>query len=305
MLFFMRMQVNRLFRNFRVHGKCSAQAGDVPLRAFNLFVLLLLVLLAGCKQEEVLPVDYSAIYFKDERPINVIVDENPSAENIPALVKRIDLRYPLMVDDTIDVSILEFKSDVYAMDYYTNSGRFQGIIPILRGENMEQSIRSDARIFIFRHDSFRRHERSDLEQYVRSFPGYHGGFPQEFLSLPFEHREAGRTSIQTRNFLGVRSSFPGLVQSYRNANLQWNVARSWEQVEEQPYEDWVGHLKAVNPKGIARDVEVTYFSGGDGVHGMATRLPGGRVVVVWGYLDWFDLERKFFAASDRIYEARY
>ena len=297
MLFFMRMQANRIFQ---LSKSVPALAGSAPL-----LVLCLLVLLAGCKQEEVVPVDYSAIYFKDVRPINVIVDESPSTEGIPALTKRIDLRYPLMVDDTIDVSILEFKSDVYAMDYYTNSGRFQGIIPILRGENIEQSIRSDARIFIFRHDSFRRHERSDLEQFVRSFPGYHGGFPQEFLSLPFDHREAGKTSIQTRNFLGVKSTFPVLVQSYRNANLQWNVARSWEQVEEQPYMDWAKQLKAVNPKGVARDMEVTYFNGGKGVNGMATRLPGGRVVVVWGYLDWFDLERKFFAASDRIYEARY
>ena len=297
MLNFRRMQVSRFFSQ----GKSvPALAGSAPLLA-----LCLLVMLAGCKQEEVVPVDYSAIYFKDVRPIDVRVEENPVSANIPALTKRIDLRYPLMVDDTLDISILEFKGDVYAMDYYTNSGRFQGIIPILRGENIEQSIRSDARIFIFRHDSFRRHERSDLEQYVRSFPGYHGGFPQEFLSLPFEHREAGRTSIQTRNFFGAKSSFPVLVQSYRDANLQWHVARSWEQVEEEPYLDWVKQLKAVHPKGVARDVEVTYFNGGEGVNGMATRLAGGRVVVVWGYLDWFDLERKFFAASDRVFEARY
>ena len=44
---------------------------------------------------------------------------------------------------------------------------------------------------------------------------------------------------------------------------------------------------------------------GEGVNGMATRLPGGRVVAVWGYLDWTDLERKFFTASDRVYGARY
>ena len=259
----------------------------------------------GCQEKEVAPLDHSSILYKDIRPSHVNVNENPVGENIPALVKLVDFSYPVMPGDTLDVTILEFKSDVYAMDYYTNSGRFQGIVPILRGSYLEQSIRSDARLFIFRHDSFSRYERSDLEQYVRNFPGYRGGFPQEFLSLPFEHREAGRTSIQTKNFLGVKSYVPVLVQSYRDANLQWNVARSWELVEAETYEKWTSQLGKVEPKGVVRDVENVYFNAGDGVNGIASRLPGGRVVVVWGYLGWFDLERRFFTASDRIYEARY
>ena len=275
------------------------------LRKNCLALFCVALALCGCKQEEERPVDYGEILYKDVKPIGVHVDEHPVSENVAALVKRIDLRYPMMVDDTLDVCILEFKSDVYAMDYYINSGRFQGILPILRGAEMEQSIRSDARIFIFTHDSFRRYERSDLEQYVRSFPGYHGGFPQEFLSLPFEHREANKTSIQTRNFLGVKSSFPVLVQSYRNSNLQWNVARSWEQVEEDAFASWAAQLKKAKPAEIAYDVDVVYFTAGEGVNGMASRLSGGRVVVVWGYLSWPDLERKFFVASDRVFEARY
>lgn len=261
--------------------------------------------LCGCEEKEAPPLDPSLILYKNIRPSHVNVNDNPVGENIPSLVKRVDFSYPVMPGDTLDVTILEFKSDVYAMDYYTNSGRFQGIVPILRGSYLEQSIRSDARVFIFRHDSFRRYERSDLEQYVRGFPGYRGGFPQEFLSLPFEHREAGRTSIQTKNFLGVKSYFPVLVQSYRDANLQWNVARSWEQVDAETFDRWVAQLKKAEPKGVVRDVENIYFSVGEGVNGIASRLPGGRVVVVWGYLGWFDLERRFFTASDRIYEARY
>lgn len=275
------------------------------LRKNCLALFCVALALCGCKQEEERPVDYGEILYKDVKPIGVHVDEHPVSENVAALVKRIDLRYPMMVDDTLDVCILEFKSDVYAMDYYINSGRFQGILPILRGAEMEQSIRSDARIFIFTHDSFRRYERSDLEQYVRSFPGYHGGFPQEFLSLPFEHREANKTSIQTRNFLGVKSYFPVLVQSYRNSNLQWNVARSWEQVEEDAFASWAAQLKKAKPAEIAYDVDVVYFTAGEGVNGMASCLSGGRVVVVWGYLSWPDLERKFFVASDRVFEARY
>ena len=38
---------------------------------------------------------------------------------------------------------------------------------------------------------------------------------------------------------------------------------------------------------------------------MAEQLAGGRVVVVWGYMDWPDLQAKFRTASDRIFEARY
>lgn len=273
------------------------------LAALLLFALSSILL--SCAQEPEAPVDHNAILYKNVRPIGVHVSENPVEENIAALQKRIELRYPIQVGDTLDVCILEFRSDVYALDYYMNSGRFQGIIPILRGPYLEQSIRSDARIFIFRHDGFRRYERSDLENYVRSFPGYHGGFPQEFLSLPFEHRDIGRTSIQTRAFLGLKSFFPVLVQSYSDANLQWNVARSWEQVDEDVYNSWKSQLHVVVPEGIRTDGLVSYFTVGEGVHGMATQLPGGRVVVIWGYLGWFDLERKFFAASDRIYEARF
>lgn len=269
-----------------------------------LFSLGLSLMLLACSRDDERPVDFTQIPYNGVRPRDVLIDENPR-NDIAALTKRMEFRYPMMVDDTLDVSILEFKSDVYALDYYMNSGRFQGIVPILRGNFLEQSIRSDSRIFIFRHDSFRRYERGDLENYVRSFPGYRGGFPQEFLSLPFENREAGHTSVQTRNFLGVKSYFPVLVQSYRDGDLQWNVARSWEQVETRDYDLWSSQLRKAKPAGMPRNVDVAYFIAGEGVNGMATRLPGGRVVVVWGYLSWFDLERKFFVASDRIYEARF
>lgn len=277
----------------------------LPLFVCCSMALFLCGLLCACNEKPEPQMNPRELLYKNVFPMQVLVKENPSDENIAALVKRVDLRYPMMLGDTLDVCILEFKGDVYALDYYMNSGRFQGIVPILRGSYLEQSIRSDKRIFIFRHDSFRRYERSDLENYVRSVPGYHGGFPQEFLSLPFEHREAGRTSIQTKDFLGVQSYFPVLVQSYRDADTHWNVARSWEQVEDSVYNLWAAQLRRAEPRGAFKNVENVYFKAGEGVNGMATRLPGGRVAVVWGYLDWFDLERKFFVASDRIYEARY
>lgn len=259
---------------------------------------------AGCQKKVEKPIDYSSIAYKRLSPASFKADSSKNAE-IPSLERRYDYRYAIMLGDTLGVTVLEFESDVYALDYYMNSGHFQGSIPILRGNFLEQSFRADKRIFIFRHDSYRRYERADLEDYVRKFPGYHGGFPQAFLSLPFEHREQGRASIETRFFLGVKASFPVLVQSYRDGNLRWNVARSWDQVESDAFEKWVSGLKRVTPNEIVPANDCVYFEAGEGSYGIASRLSGGRVAVVWGYMSWPDLERTFFTASDRIFEARF
>ena len=260
--------------------------------------------LVACEKKVEVPIDYSSIAYKFLKPISFAEDSSRNVE-IPSLDRRFDYRYTPMLGDTLDVTVLEFQSDVYALDYYMNSGHFQGSVPILRGNFLEQSFRADKRIFIFRHDSYRRYERADLENYVRKFPGYHGGFPQAFLSLPFEFREQGRASIQTKFFLGIKSTFPVLVQSYRDGNLRWNVARSWDLVEPEAFEKWISGLKKVIPTEILMANDCVYFEAGEGSNGIASRLDGGRVAVVWGYLSWPDLERTFFTASDRIYEARY
>lgn len=267
-------------------------------------VACVVALVTGCQKKVEKPIDYSSIAYKRLSPASFKADSSKNAE-IPSLERRYDYRYAIMLGDTLGVSVLEFESDVYALDYYMNSGHFQGSIPILRGNFLEQSFRADKRIFIFRHDSYRRYERADLEDYVRKFPGYHGGFPQAFLSLPFEHREQGRASIETRFFMGVKSTFPVLVQSYRDGNLRWNVARSWDQVESDAFETWASGLKQVTPNEIVTANDCVYFEAGEGSYGIASRLSGGRVAVVWGYMSWPDLERTFFTASDRIFEARF
>ena len=267
-------------------------------------VASVVALVAGCQKKVEKPIDYSSITYKRLSPASFKADSSKNAE-IPSLERRYDYRYAIMLGDTLGVSVLEFESDVYALDYYMNSGHFQGNIPILRGNFLEQSFRADKRIFIFRHDSYRRYERADLEDYVRKFPGYHGGFPQAFLSLPFEHREQGRASIETRFFMGVKSTFPVLVQSYRDGNLRWNVARSWDQVESDAFETWASGLKQVTPSEIVPANDCVYFEAGEGSNGIASRLSGGRVAVVWGYMSWPDLDRTLFTASDRMFEARF
>lgn len=276
----------------------------------NLYVKLLLVLfpilLVSCKMEQPeVRIDFAKILYKNIAPVEHEVNSAVTMMDVPALKRVADLKYLVAPGDTLNVQILEFQSDVYAMDYYMNSGRFQGFMPILRGEYLEQSLRADSRIFIFKHDCFRRYERSDFETYVRDFPGFRGGFPQEFLSLPFEYREAGRTSIQTKFFMGVKAVFPVLVQSYRNEDMQWNVARSWDQVEQVNFNFWTSQLTSVKPRNVDVGRDVFYFDAGNKGNGMAKRLAGGRVVVVWGYLSWEDLAKKFKVASDRIYEARF
>lgn len=271
-----------------------------------LMALALALGLVGCdKGAPFVPVDFSKILYKGISPSGFFSNNSTAAYSTPALKRTINLSYLVSPGDTLSVLILEFESDVYAMDYYMNSGRFQGITPILRGDYLEQSIRSDSRVFIFHHDSFRRYERSDLEAYVRSFPDYRGGFPQEFLSLPFEYRVAGRSSIQTRYFMGVKAYFPVLVQNYRSADLQWNVARSWDLVDESRFAIWAAQLTEVEPVGVERENDVVYFDAGNGGNGMAKRLAGGRIAVVWGYLSWVDLLKFFNQACDRIYEARF
>ena len=105
------------------------------------------LLLSACEKKVEENVDYTLMCYNDMWPMDDLrIDESPN-DDIKALEKKVELRYPIMLGDTLDVTILEFKSDVYALDYYMNSGRFQGIVPILRGSFLEQSIRSGARIF--------------------------------------------------------------------------------------------------------------------------------------------------------------
>ena len=117
------------------------------------FLAIALFVLWGCSEEHV-KVDYSKLRFEGRKPMRVSVDSSKVQGN--GFVREVDLRYATQWGDTLNVSVLEFKGDVYALDYYTNSGRFQGAHSILRGKYLEQSIRADYRIFVGRHDSFRR-----------------------------------------------------------------------------------------------------------------------------------------------------
>lgn len=266
---------------------------------FRLMCIVVALAIASCKKEA--PVDYSKVHYGLKPFIDFSID---SLNNAFPITKKFTYRYVIALGDTLNVFIIEFKSDVYALDYYMNSGYFQSNA-ILRGFNQEQSFRNSNHIFVFRYDSYRNYERSDLEKFVQNFPGFRSGFPQEFFSLPFEFREQGRASVQTKRFMGIKSTFPVIVQSYSDNSLRWNVARSWDIVEDEAFEEWAKALNKVKPVGILQSNDCVYFSAGVGANGIVTKLSDGRAVIVWGYVSWSDLEKLFFAASDRIFEAKY
>src|SRR5574344_1537859 len=220
------------------------------------------------------------------------------------LLDEAHLLYVRDLDDSLWVFILEFENDAFALAYYINSGRFQGTLPIVKGFNLEQSIRSGRHIFVFKHKRFYPHDRRLLEEYVQQFPGYRGGLPQEFLSLPFENREPGKTSVQIDLFHGEKISFPMFVQRYRNADVYWSVARSFESVDNEDWLAWVDSIKKT--KGLVTYNEsILKFESGNETRAIASRLGGGRVICIWGPLDSKKLEKLFFEISERVYSAKY
>jgi hypothetical protein len=206
--------------------------------------------------------------------------------------------------DSLQVTVLDFENDVFALGFYMNSGLFQEKIAVIKGDRLEQSMRAGHRLFIFRHSRLRRHDRGLLEKYVQMFPGYRAGLPQEFLSLPFKDREMGRTTIQTRYFHGVAIAFPMLVQSYSRDALYWNIARSWSSVSEEDWNSWVYQLQKAG-KSIRFQQSEIVFDAGNGERAMATRLPGGRIVCVWGALDPKSLLGRYKEARQNIYDSRF
>ena len=136
----------------------------------------------------------------------------------------------------------------------------------------------------------------DIHRLIQGRPLILGG-----IVLPFEKGEDGHSDGDVL-FHAITDA---LLGAYRNADLRWSVARSWEQVEEHDFDSWVLLLNRVEPEGIEPESDIVYFDAGNNGNGMAQQLAGGRVAVAWGYLSWADLAKKFKTASDRIYEARY
>lgn len=207
-----------------------------------------------------------------------------------------------MPGDTLRVRILEFADDVSALAFYLNAGLVQETQPVVVGNFRELAMRSGRKLFVFRYDLLRYHSRTELERYVQSFPNYCAGLPQEFLSLPISERVLGETSIQVRDFFGVPSDFYMLVQGYRGGDVAWNAARSWKYVSPDAWRSWVSGLQQ-KKRSVSFAADTVRFDAGAGTRGMALRLPGGRIVCVWGFLDAENLRKRFENVARSVYDS--
>lgn len=283
-------------------------------QCLSVFGAIVFLSLAGCdiRDKDLAEIDFGSLTYCGRSPVSYSHSEKIEGEFAPnaqtlkdySFHGYADMLYVTAPGDSLHVMILEFENDVFALGFFMNSGLFQEKLPVIKGEYLEQSLRAGRRLFIFRHSRLRRHERGLLEKFVQSFPNYRAGLPQEFLSLPFHDREIGRTSIQTRYFHGVTTTFPMLVQSYSREALYWNIARSWNSVSEGEWNLWVSQLQKAGKQVRFQQDEIA-FDAGNGERALATRLPGGRIVCVWGALDPKTLREQYKEARQSVYDARF
>lgn len=272
------------------------------------------MIFAGCGQDNfsLFDLDLNAFSYCGKFPVKVaLYDSNAIVERLP-LAWRLseysasglaEMSFAPLPGDTLSVRILEFSSEISALAFYLNSGLVQEHFPVIEGDFRELAMRTGRRLFVFRYGILRTHSRGDLERFVQSFPGYRSGLPPEFLSLPFPDRALGETSIQVRNFLGIRSDFPMLVQGYRGNGLYWNAARSFGHVSENSWNAWVQAVRARDPEAFLSS-DTLRFLAGNGERGMALRLQGGRSVAVWGALDSEALVKIFKKVARSVYDSQ-
>jgi len=283
------------------------------MNRFGIFLALAACLLAGCRsdRETLCDLELQRMEFRGHSPVAVnLYDSSSVWSRLPAawrlggyfVREMAEVDFASVPGDTLCIRILEFTDDVSALAFYLNSGLVQETLPVVVGNFREIAMRSGRRLFVFRYGILRNYGRAELERYVQAFPGYRSGLPQEFLSLPFSRRVSGETSIQVRNFLGIPADFPMLVQGYRGDDVSWNAARSWKYVSPDSWRAWVLGLQRKS-QDVSIAADTVRFDAGAGTFGMALRLPGGRVVCVWGYLSAETLQNRFESVARSVYDS--
>lgn len=285
------------------------------LRILKWLGLLLCVLFCNACEEDrtLLSLDLYGFHYRDSAPVSVqVYDSNSVMQHVPlawhlqryAISNMAEIDFAPTPGDTLHIRILEFSSDMAALAFYLNSGLVQETLPVVEGDSRELAMRSGKRLFVFRYGILRSHERAELEHYVQSFPDYRAGLPQEFLSLPFQDRIPGETSIQMRDFLGIASEFPMLVQGYQGDDLRWNAARSWGYVSQDDWQTWISNAqRSLYNHRIEFSADTVFFDVGAGARGVALRLQGGRIVCVWGALDAESLRERFQKVAQNVYDS--
>lgn len=94
------------------------------------------------------------------------------------------------------------------------------------------------------------------------------------------------------------------VQQYRNTDVYWSVARSFNSVENDEWLAWVDSIKKTKEH-VTYNESSLKFDSGYGTRAIASRLGGGRVICIWGPLDSKKLEKLFFEIRERVYSSKY
>lgn len=281
------------------------------LKIFFAFACLPLLFACRLDEETLFEMNLYKLSFRGNAPVSVnLYDSSSVWHRLPAawrlggysVLDLAEIDFVSVPGDTLRIRILEFADDVSALAFYLNSGLVQETLPVIVGDCRELAMRSGRRLFVFRYGGLRNYGRVELERYVQSFPGYRSGLPQEFLSLPISQRVSGETSIQVRDFLGVPSDFAMLVQGYRGDDVSWNAARSWKYVAPDSWRAWVLGLQRKGSN-VSFAADTVRFDAGAGTSGMALRLPGGRVVCVWGFLSAESLQKRFENVARSVYDS--
>ncbi len=282
------------------------------MRYLHLAVLFY-VFLCGCKNSENLAdLDLSQFTYQERKPVFQVKAPHARGEwkNYSRALSDYSFRgmaemvYETTPGDSLEVTLLEFENDIYALGFYRHSGLFQEAFPMIKGEKAEQSLRAGRRIFLFRYNRFRHYERAGLEKYVREVSEEPPGLPPEFLSFPFQDKEPGAVFIQTRFFHGVPVREPLLIQRYHREGIYWNVARSWKTISEAEWNAWISGLKKNGNPVKALEDNIYFFRTGFSF-GLASRLPNGRFLSVWGPFDLKTLKTHYDTARTAIYKSRY
>jgi hypothetical protein len=202
--------------------------------------------------------------------------------------------------DSVSVTILEFADDLSALGFQLNGGFTREGLPVVKGDVQERCIRAGRRLFLFASAVFRPLPAALAEQFVKSFPGYRAGLPQEFLALPIKNRVSGGTSLQLHSFLGETVAFPVLVQRYGDPSGYWQCARSWTRVSTG---EWKALLQNLSRTSVVRTVGAGTVACNGSSCAWLDRLPDGRVVAAFGDVDLQRLTALFLLARQSVEDA--
>lgn len=234
-------------------------------------------------------------YVSNEWPLGLF--HNVGEIQRGSLLSHGSINYLYGAGDSVTLTILEFNDDMAALGFQLNSGLVRENLPIVKGDYIERSIRAGRRIFLFRSGIYRPIPAGVADQFVKSFPGYKAGLPNEYFALPIKNRLPNGASLQMGSFAGTSTDFPMLIQRYGDPSGVWQCARSWSQVSQ---EKWHDYTKRLSKNGVFKQVDIgNVLCSNDGCMWL-DRLDDGRIIAVYGDVDLERLTHYYMQARESL-----